>query len=208
MGQDIGNELDEQNGTVSSQNPYCWNTYVQTQSHFNRHKSWNNVFYRVVFVISEMSFVFCLLLQSALLKDNDVWSYFCFHHLKLTFFLFFGNACLIEISIVLRWYNITWSTTTLQLVPWTPPRLSFSVSAVSVYTIYGWGLGSWSLLLTPVNDSLGLQDSGLCTYLSPPFVWPSAGLQFLIAVPSICFSPMFNYAELWEIFFILYVLTV
>lgn len=35
MGQDIGNELDEQNGTVSSKNPYHWNTHMHTQSHFN-----------------------------------------------------------------------------------------------------------------------------------------------------------------------------
>lgn len=35
MGQDIGNELDEQNGTVSSKNPDHWNTHMHTQSHFN-----------------------------------------------------------------------------------------------------------------------------------------------------------------------------
>lgn len=62
MGQDIGNELDEQNGTVSFKNPYCWNTHMHTQQ-----KSWNN-FCRVVFVI---------FLQSALLEDSDIWSYFC-----------------------------------------------------------------------------------------------------------------------------------
>lgn len=58
MGQDIGNELDEQNGTVSFKNPYCWNTHMHTQQ-----KSWSNFFCRVVLVI---------FLQSALLEDSDI----------------------------------------------------------------------------------------------------------------------------------------